>query len=337
MHALPVAHAIKRCFPTSHIGWIVQKTFAPIIENDPAVDEVIPIFIPSTSDPNAGRGAFYRAFKAVISVMRELRLRFAAQPYDVVLDLHASFRSGLLSLTNPGGLRIGFADAKELNPLFQRERLSTDPAKPHAVDKNTVFADFLGCPPQPVDYHIAVSAEARDKVKAFLEEQGLPENHILIYANPAARWETKYWTISAWAELADMLIGRGNIRVVFAGSPQDGPYIEGIAELMKERPIVAAGALNLTEATALLERSDAYVGLDSGPMHIAAFTGTPVIALFGPTEPHKVGPYGEGHLVITHSDLDCLGCRKRQCPDRRCMEEITPAEVCEAVLERVIR
>ena len=158
---------------------------------------------------------------------------------------------------------------------------------------------------------------------------------VVVYANPAARWETKFWTVSAWSELADMLIEGHSVHVVFAGSPQDIPYIRQITNHMKSQAITAAGELNLAEAVALLDRANVYVGVDSGPMHIAAFTGTPVVALFGPTEPEKVGPYGQGHKVITLEDLDCLGCRKRQCSDRKCLEKLSTNPVYTAILSQL--
>ena len=100
-------HAIKRAYPSAYIGWVVQKSFAGVLEYDPAIDEIILISIPSTSDPHAGKGAFVRAGRATFRTLKELRLKFWARPYDLVLDLHASFRSGLLGLANPGGRRIG--------------------------------------------------------------------------------------------------------------------------------------------------------------------------------------------------------------------------------------
>lgn len=327
VHTLPVVHAIKRCHPSCHIGWIVQKGFSAILEADPAVDEIIPIFIPSTSDPLAPRDAFLRAASATVRTVTELRRRFRSDPYHIVLDLHASFRSGLLGSTNPKGLRIGFSDAKELNTLFQHHRLTADPGKPHAVDKNLVFAEFLGCTPQPRDFRLVTGASARDRVADFLRGAGIGESDRVVYANPAARWHTKMWTVQAWAELADLLIRRAGATVVFSGSPEDVPHIRSITQLTRETPLVAAGRLNLSEAIALMEAANVYVGVDSGPMHIAAFTDTPVVALFGPTDPAKVGPYGAGHRVIRREGLDCLACRKRSCEDRQCLERISPEEV----------
>jgi ADP-heptose:LPS heptosyltransferase len=240
-----------------------------------------------------------------------------------------------LGLTNPGGLRIGFRDAKELNTLFQHRLVGDNPDNRHAVDKNIAFAEYLGCSTLPEDYRIVVDPKARNRVREFLRESGIPEGGRVVYANPAARWETKFWTVEAWAELADLLIERTGAAVVFSGSPDDAPHIRTIAERMKQRPIIAAGRLNLAEAVALIEAADVYVGVDSGPMHIAAFAGTPVVALFGPTDPAKVGPYGEGHRVIRRTDLDCLACRKRSCSDRICLEGISAQAVFDATTELV--
>lgn len=327
IHTLPVVHAIKRCFPTSHTGWIVQETFRAVLDNDPAVNEIIPILIPSTSDPQAPPGVFVSALKATAAAMRRLRRQFKRQPYDVILDLHASFRSGLLALMNPNGTRIGFREAKEFNPLFQHHRLDSDPRKPHAVDRNLVFATFLGCTPIAEDFRVVTGRKQREKVDEFLRIRGVRPDDRLVYANPAARWNTKFWTVEGWARLAELFMERAGTHVVFAGSPQDKAYIDRITAQMNGTPIVAAGKLNLGEAVALLEKSDVYVGVDSGPMHIAAFTGTAVVALFGPTDPAKVGPYGDGHLVITREDVPCLGCRKRSCSDRICLEGISPERV----------
>jgi lipopolysaccharide heptosyltransferase I len=327
VHTLPLVHAIKRKYPSCHVGWIIQNGFRGIIESDPAVDEVIPIVIPSTSDPQAQRGAFMQAASATFTALRQLRSRLKVHPYDLVLDLHASFRSGLLGLANPAGFRVGFRDAKELNNWFQDHLIATDSASPHAVDKNLAFADYLECEASVEDFKVVVSSGARERVRAFLREQGVESSGRLVYANPAARWETKFWTVQGWADLADMLIEQKGTAVTFAGSPQDTAYIGMIAQRMKVQPVIAAGKLSLEEAVALIEASDVYVGVDSGPMHISAFVGTPVVALFGPTDPEKVGPYGHGHRVIQVRDLDCLACRKRSCADRKCLEELRPQTV----------
>jgi ADP-heptose:LPS heptosyltransferase len=92
---------------------------------------------------------------------------------------------------------------------------------------------------------------------------------------------------------------------------------------MGQPPLVAAGELDLAGSAALLKRSALYIGLDSGPMHMAALAGVPVVALFGPTHPERVAPYLVEHRIVRDTSLSCLGCRKRACAHLSCMEGIS--------------
>jgi len=324
-------HALKRSNPESTIGWVVQRAFAPLLECDPAVDTVYPIHIPSTSDPQAGRFAYFQALTATVKTLNSLRRQLKRAPFDLILDLHASFRSGLLGRTNPGGLRVGFRGAGELNTWFQDQLITVPESVQHALDKNLLFCDHLACRVAPEDFHMCCSTDDVDAVRVFLRRQKIPAGTEIIYANPAARWQTKFWSAGRWAELADRLAVRGTV-MVFGGSGQDVHYIASISRLMKTRPLVAAGRFNLPQSVALIQRSSLYVGLDSGPMHMAALSGIPVVALFGPTHPARVGPYGVKHTIVRTVDLDCLECRKRACDHLSCMKGISVPMVYDAAI-----
>ncbi len=330
IHTLPVAHALKRCFPGCRIGWIVQRAFADLLRQDDAVDRVYPITIPSTSDPQAGRLAYLRAFSATLDTLRDLRRLFRREPYDLVLDLHASFRSGLLGMTCRRGVRIGFADARELNPLFQDDRIEVPRDVVHAVDRNLLFCRHLGCRVKDEDFFLSCDRQHEEDVHRFLAQHGVSGHDLLVYASPTARWQTKFWPARNWAQLADELYGTG-VRLVFAGTDADREFIAAITAMMHTPPLNAAGRLDLAGAVALIRRSALYVGLDTGPMHMAAMAGRPVVALFGPTHPERVGPYGVPHCIVRAAGVECLGCRRRQCRQLRCMEEITVSQVLAAV------
>ncbi|MCI5227713.1 MAG: glycosyltransferase family 9 protein [Candidatus Electrothrix sp. AX2] len=343
VHTLPIAHAIKRCFPDCSLGWIVQRSFAPLLEADESVDTVYPIHIPSTSDPQAGQWAWLKALQATISTVQEVRRQFQEKPYDLILDLHASFRSGLLGQTNPGGRRVGFSQAKELNTFFQEHLINTPKTIEHAQDKNLLFCSYLGIKGADQDFHLCTGEEDRQTVQQFLQSHQrdvltalTDQTHSpVVYANPAARWQSKFWPVAYWAALADKLQNRG-IRLIFGGSQQDSEYINSIVRLMKTAPIIAAGRLTLPQSAALIQYASLYIGLDSGPMHIAALARTPVVALFGPTHPDKVGPYNlpgkNEHRIIQAKELDCLECRKRNCSHRSCMRKISPEVVYETAI-----
>lgn len=330
VHTLPLAHALKRCFSGCRLGWVVQEVFAGLLECDPAVDRVYPIHISSTSDPHSGRYAYLHALRDTLATLKQLRQALTAEPYDLVLDLHASFRSGLLGRTNPGGLRMGFKDARELNTLFQHQLVTVPADVEHALDKNLLFAQQLQCTVADEDFFICCSPTDDQTVDNFLHEQKV-EKHPVIYANPAARWQTKFWAAEHWAALADRFSRQGKV-MVFGGSGQDTEYISSITDLMHSRPVVAAGRFSLAESVALLHKSCLYVGLDSGPMHMAALASVPVVALFGPTHPIRVGPYKVAHRIVRQENLDCLECRKRTCDHLSCMRGITVEMVFDAAV-----
>jgi ADP-heptose:LPS heptosyltransferase len=121
--------------------------------------------------------------------------------------------------------------------------------------------------------------------------------------------------------------------VIFGGSRDDVSYIKKIEREMASSSIIAAGKLELTQTSALIKGAAAYVGLDSGPMHIAAMSGTPTVALFGPTHPERVGPYGVKSKVIQAQGIDCLCCRKRTCDTLKCMKAISVEQVFDSLCE----
>ncbi len=332
VHTLPVVHALRRSHPDCRIGWIVQQGFAGLLEQDRTIDYVYPIAIPSTSDPRAGRLAYLQALTATVSTLRALRRIFRQERYDLILDLHASFRSGLLGMAAGRGQRIGFADAREGNTLFQNQRIPVPEETVHAVDKNLLFCRHLGCAVAGEDFFLACDEGQRARVERFLADQDIGADDLLVYAGPTARWQTKFWPARRWAQLADTLAGEG-VRLVFAGSNADREYIASVGAMMRTPVLNAAGRLDLAAAVALIRRCALYVGLDTGPMHMAAMAGRPVVALFGPTHPERVGPYGVVHRIIRVETLDCLACRRRQCAGMQCMEGIRVEEVAAAVRE----
>ncbi len=329
VHTLPLVHGLKRKYPGCTIGWVVQKGFASLLKRDEAIDKLYIIDIPSTSEPGAGWLVWGKSFFALVRAVLSLRGKFHSFPYDLVLDLHASFRSGLLAMLNPGGVRVGFPDAREGNRFFQQDFVSLNGAT-HALEKNLSFARYFGLEVEQDDFFITVAENDRQKVTNFLNEYGLGGGQKIVYANPCARWQSKAWLPGRWASLADRLAEQGTV-MVFCGSRFDIEYIKTITRQMLSEPVVAAGKLSLPESVALLKLSGAYIGLDSGPMHMAAMSGTPVVALFGPTHPDRVGPYGVAHRIVRAEGLACLECRRRQCASMECMDKISVEQVMDAL------
>ena len=311
IHSLPVLWELRRLYPGAHIGWVVKEVWRDIIADNPLLDEVIVL--------KKGVGGFLSAVK---------NIRKAG--YDTVIDLQGLFRSGLMTLLSGASEKTGFSNARELAHLFYNHKVAVPPGTVHAVER---YLEILK-PIQNDRPHFPLYTDIDDAewVKDFLRTNNLSHARPLIAVNPSARWEKKRWPITSYAALINQLIRELKAGIIILGSKEDIPLAEKISFLASGRPVVSAGKTSLKTLPALLERVDLLVTNDSGPMHIAAALGTPVVALFGPTNPGLTGPYGDGHIVI-RKEMECSPCLRGPCIHGRpiCMEAITEEEVMEAV------
>jgi heptosyltransferase I len=158
------------------------------------------------------------------------------------------------------------------------------------------------------------------------------EGRAFVAVNPVAFWETKLWQDEKFAELCDRIRTEIGIGVVLTGG--EAGRLDRICGRMKTAAANLGGRTTLRELACLYRQASLVVTTDSGPMHIAAAVGTPVVALFGPTDPDRTGPYGPGHRVIRR-ELPCSPCLRKQCETKKCMQDIGVGEVFDAVREMV--
>jgi 3-deoxy-D-manno-octulosonic-acid transferase/heptosyltransferase-1 len=147
--------------------------------------------------------------------------------------------------------------------------------------------------------------------------------------NPVAFWDTKLWENGKFARLCDRITEELKMKVVFTGG-RNQKTVKRIRSLMKFPSVNLAGRTTLRDLAYLYALSTLVITTDSGPMHISAAVGTPTVALFGPTDPARTGPYGEGHTVI-RKNLPCSPCFLKKCETKRCMKEISVEDVFQAV------
>jgi len=153
--------------------------------------------------------------------------------------------------------------------------------------------------------------------------------------HPVAKWESKLWPAEHWADLARRLAGQ-DVLLALTGSDSDRATTAAIAQQagLGGRLLDLAGRTGLKQVAALLSLADLLVSTDTGVMHLAAALGTPVVALFGPTDPARTGPYGHGHMVL-RLGLECSPCFDRNCDHPRCLQELMPQAVAAAVEARL--
>jgi heptosyltransferase I len=318
IHALPTLEALRGLYPEARIAWLVEEAFAPLLTGHPALDEVWAI-------PRLRfRRQFFRCQAASLAGMgRCLR----AHPFDLVIDLQGLLKSAVWVALAKSPRKIGYNGARELSYLALTEKLSPYDPEIHAVERYLNVARYLGAPERPPRFRLAHLLS--DSVK-------LPAKPYVVL-HPGARWPTKLWPAAAWARLAEWLAAR-NLVVVLTGSAADQGLAAAILAQSQAPILNLAGLTSMGELAAVLKGASLAVTVDTGPMHLAAALGTPVAALFGPTAPWRTGPFGQGHEIV-RLGLECSPCFKRQCPEPRCLTELSAAaavRACEKILSRAI-
>ncbi len=328
IHTLPSLNALRKRFPTAHIAWVVEKAAAELIEDHPALNRVI---VSNRKRWIKGLWGSDRLnnLKNIYNFIKELR----DTHYDFIIDFQGLLKSGVLVGLARGSRKAGYGRGMERDEgayLFLNEHIPAVDMNQHALDRSLILLRSIGVPADEIEYRIPVGQNERTSAARLLKECGVDGNRPLVAVNPITRWETKRWSYRKFAELADRIIDEFSACVVFTGSKSDQDAIASIAAEMKHRARNMAGRTSLKELAALYEKSALAVTTDTGPMHLAAAVGTPVVALFGPTAPWRTGPYGPGNQVI-RAKLECSPCFKRKCPTTKCMEQIGVEQVMEAV------
>ena len=327
IHTLPSLTALRHLYPDAHITWVVEEAAADIVKNHPYLNEVIVSRRKSWSK-DIQKSKILKPLFNMRSLIKELRRR----RYDLVIDFHGLFKSSIIVLLSSGERKLGYDSLQELSGLFLNEKIPEDMNK-HAVDRYLDFLRYLGAKIDNVEFILPQSNDAEAKVQLLMSKFKLGDKKF-IAINPIAYWETKLWDDENFARLADLIKENLNLKVVFTGSEKS--TIEGITSKMKTEGINLGGRTSLSELAYIYKKARFVITTDSGPMHLAAAVGTPVIALFGPTDPVRTGPYGEGHTIV-RTELPCSPCFLKKCPTKKCMKEILPEQVFAAVENKLTK
>ena len=327
IHTLPSLAALRRLYPDAHITWVVEEAAADLVKNHPYLDVVL-ISRRKSWSKDIQEGKILKPLFDVCSLIKELRRR----RYDLVIDFHGLFKSSIIVFLSKGKRKLGYDSLQELSGLFLNEKISEDMNK-HAVDRYLDFPRYLGAKIENVEFILPQNNNAEEKVRLLMSKYKLDDKKF-IAINPVAYWKTKLWDNEKFAGLADLIKEKLNLKVVFTGSEKES--IEGITSRMTTEGINLGAKTSLLDLIYLYKKARMVITTDSGPMHLAAAVGTPVIALFGPTDPARTGPYGKEHVIIT-AGLPCSPCFLKKCSTRKCMRDISPDEVLTAIEEKLMK
>ena len=309
VHTLPILNLLRRRFPQAHIAWLVTPACAGLLDGHPQLDEVV----------RFERNEFGRGWRspAVLAELRRFTRSLRDRRFDLVLDLQGLFRSGWLAWRTRAPVRVGFANARELAPLFYTHRVPTGPPEQHAIERYLTLAEAVGCERGPVQFIFPTDEADRARVAALL-----PGERFAVLL-PGTNWETKRWPVERFAALAGVLKERFGLESIVAGGPDVAPLATQIPSATN-----LVGRTNLRQLVALLERAALVVANDSGPMHVAAALGRPLVTPFGPTNPVRTGPYQRTASVI-RLDIPCSPCYSRTCSHQSCLQWLDVGPVVE--------
>ncbi|GMB01276.1 lipopolysaccharide heptosyltransferase II [Pelosinus sp. IPA-1] len=320
IHALPVSYALKQTYPDARITWVVEKPAYDLLTNNPYIDEIIIFDKPK-----------FKSLTGLLSNGYKFSQQLKARNFDLAIDLQGLFKSAAISYLSGAPQRLVYCNARELSDKIGQP-ICGDHQHGHIVDRYLDVASYLGCKIDNVIFPVnIIELEAR-KAENIANHAGLKlENPYVVLAS-GTNWPSKCWPITHFAQLADKLYDN-NIIPVIIGGPNDQLLAEEIISKAKIPPIDLTGKTSLKQLAYIIKKSKAFVGGDTGPMHLAVAVGTSVVTMFGPTDPKRNGPYGEKHKVLL-APHSCQGCWQRKCPKNvDCLSEITVCQVIDKLQE----
>jgi heptosyltransferase-1 len=311
LHTLPALKALRKKFPSAHVTVVVSPGLESLIQGALVADRV-QVF---------DRAKLKRRLKDFI----EFGLRLRDERYDLFIDLQPSMRSTVLQWLS--GARHVLVYRKQKRSRAGERRL-------HAAENFLQTLRSLGIDISVDEIELQVAPDVLTNIDRFLIARDIDEDRPLIALNcsvGAAR-PARNWFPERFASLADRLIDELDAQVIFVGGNEDRDLVRRVLADMKNKAVSVAGDLSIPESAALLARCRCLVSADTGPLHLATAIQTPVVGLFGSTDPNRTGPIGRGHQVIVKG-LACVPCEEKHCPlgTRACMADITVDEVFNAV------
>jgi heptosyltransferase-1 len=297
LHTLPAVATLKHSFPGSTLCWVVDPRWAPLLEGNPFVDGMI---------------LFRRNARGLVQTFRELR----QGRFTLAVDFQGLIKSALVALASHPERIFGFHQSQvreKVAALAYSTRVRTSAA--HVVDRNL---------------ELAAAAGASSMLCTFPLPEGAPDGDLpagdFVLSNPLAGWGGKQWPHEFYARLGRRLREDLGLPLVMNGPPSAEALLGSIRDVETH----ICGIRGLVHAT---RRALAVVGIDSGPLHLAAALGKPGVAIFGPTDPARNGPYGHSFTVLRSPGA--LTSYQRRSESDPALREISPEAVFEALKARL--
>ena len=320
-HSLPVLTALRQRFGDAHIAWVVNRGYAPILEDHPDLNETVQF------DRGAMRQGWLRGGWYFARFLKQLR----SLQFDMVIDLQGLLRTGLMTRATGAAVRIGLASAREGSRLCYTHRVDDRTGVTHAVDRYWRVIEALGDAPPRKTFHVPAQRDAQAWVRQQL--QHLPRPWLTV--GVGSRWLTKRWPPEHFAALVHRAQEHFGGTAIFVGTPEEADLARQAAARTTGPMSQLTGVTTLPQLVAVLAECDVMIANDTGPLHLAVALGRPVVAPYTCTLIERTGPYQQEDRAVATS-IWCRGSYLKTCPRMECMADLTPARLWPA-LERILR
>jgi lipopolysaccharide heptosyltransferase I len=292
LHTVPAVAALRAAFPGTKIDWVVERKWAPVLEGSPAIDEVIPFE--------------RRSMWGVLECVQRLR----DNRYTCSIDFQGLYKSSILAGLSGAGRRIGFDRAwarEEGAAMFYSERVI--PTGRHVTELNYSLAEQAGAlRPRTPEYPLRVPAGGAASVRAHLHDLGIGGEYIVVA--PGGSWRAKCWPVERYGDYCREFEKKNNMRIMVIHGPGEKALAQAVVSAAApSQPAVIATTIE--ELMGLLAHARCVVAADSGPLHLAAALGTPVVGLYGPTDPARNGPFVLGASIVHKAQPEEISYKRR--------------------------
>ena len=317
--ALPAVVEIKKKYPHAHINWIADERCADIIKDNSLIDNLI---------------VFDRR-NISLSYIRKMKKLLRAEKFDLSIDFHGLFKSAAIVMMAGAKIKLASSSTngmRELSWLFSRE-IKPDNVISHCIERHLAVAKYLGCDfdTDKLDFHLEIKDKYINEVKEILKKENVDLNKKIVLIHPGGGWISRRWQSDKFAKTIDLINKNYDVNVMLIGGKEGGASEKGLDEeiismLENKKIINLTGKLTLKQLMALFTMADLFLANEAGPMHIATALKVPAIAILGPTDAKRTGPF-KGNTTVVQKKVPCQPCRNRTCTKVDCMKLISVDEI----------
>ncbi|MFH1421850.1 MAG: glycosyltransferase family 9 protein [Planctomycetota bacterium] len=329
VNVLPAAHLIRQAFPNAHITFAVEKSASSLLYGLPELDDIFVI------DRRTWARRIINPVFAPLVLLQILHsfIMLRKKRFDLCFDFQGNFRSGVICFASGSKVRIGFTprNLREFTSCFYTRSVRLPRIKLTRAKKNLLLVqDVINIPVYKKEQLLHFSEAEKANIDKFFISQKLTDKKVVIVHPGSSKFGSfKKWSEDGYAKVCSELRLQ-NIIPLLSYGPGEKDIVQRINKLSGSSCSLAPELNNLKELAYLISKCSLFIGADTGPMHIAAIVGTPIVAIFGPKDPDVYKPYCSNYLIV-RKDLPCSPCERRKCSHLSCLKSIAPENVLSAV------